>query len=411
MKNILLSAFMFVCIFAYSQDTTTYGGIIYIGEVLITGNVKDDPVLSVVKSDFTEKATQPKNSGELFKDINGFSLIKRGNYAVDPTFRSSRYEQLNIQFDGSTKAAHACPNRMDPITTLINPEEITRIEIIKGPFSVRYGNTFAGIINMVTQGKQNRGFHGALSSGYETNGNAFVNLVHLRNTTEKSNLEANFSHRDYNDYKDGDGTKIPSSFRSLGYSVKAGYKINDQNFISAGFRQNFGRDISHAGLMMDTDEDNSSIANLDYRWIINSNVLKNLIFKSYYSYVDHTMSNRHRSNSANTLAISKVNSTTYGGKLETEWSLTKNLKLFLGGDMVNLEREGTRDRYMIAQDKHMYDDIWQDSYISTFGMFAEFKWSLNATSMINLGVRNDFAVSKARLPPERLWICPTRIRT
>jgi hypothetical protein len=41
---------------------------------------------------------------------------------------------LNIQFDGGTKAMHACPNRMDPITTHVIPEEIEKIEIIKGPY-------------------------------------------------------------------------------------------------------------------------------------------------------------------------------------------------------------------------------------------------------------------------------------
>ena len=46
---------------------------------------------------------------------------------------------------------HACPNRMDPITTHIIPEEIEKIEIIKGPYSMRYGATFGGIINMVSK--------------------------------------------------------------------------------------------------------------------------------------------------------------------------------------------------------------------------------------------------------------------
>lgn len=85
-----------------------------LNEVLVTGNQINDPSQVIVKQDYTEKVVQPKNSGELFQDINGFSLIKRGNYAVDPSFRASQYEQLNVQIDGGTKAFHACPNRMGP---------------------------------------------------------------------------------------------------------------------------------------------------------------------------------------------------------------------------------------------------------------------------------------------------------
>ena len=124
---------------------------IKLNTVIVTGKGKTDPVLTTVKTDLLKKVVQPKNVADLFNDFNGFSLIKRGNYAIDPSFRASQYEQLNIQFDGGTKAVHACPNRMDPITTHVVPEEIARIEVIKGPYTVRYGATFGGIINLVTQ--------------------------------------------------------------------------------------------------------------------------------------------------------------------------------------------------------------------------------------------------------------------
>ena len=124
---------------------------IEISGVLIKGNNKSDPVFSLQTNDYVKKIVQPRNVADLFNDINGFSLIKRGNYAIDPTFRATQYEQLNVQFDGGTKAMHACPNRMDPITTHVIPEEIEKIEIIKGPYTVRYGATFGGIVNLVTQ--------------------------------------------------------------------------------------------------------------------------------------------------------------------------------------------------------------------------------------------------------------------
>ena len=108
-------------LFAQEEDSVKT---VVLQEVIVRGNIRIDPTLTLVKADYRVKVSQPKNSGELFEGINGFSLIRRGNYALEPSFRASQYEQLNVQFDGGTKALHACPNRMDPITTLVNPEEV-----------------------------------------------------------------------------------------------------------------------------------------------------------------------------------------------------------------------------------------------------------------------------------------------
>ena len=157
-----------------TKKDTTKQKTIKLNQVIVTGNINTDPILSIVSNTYDEKIVQPKNVADLFNNINGFSVIKRGNYAIDPSFRGAQYEQLNIQYDGGTKAMHACPNRMDPITTHIIPEEISKIEIIKGPYTVRYGATFGGIVNLVTQKPDyvDYGLHGKVSGGYESNGNS-----------------------------------------------------------------------------------------------------------------------------------------------------------------------------------------------------------------------------------------------
>ena len=181
--------------------------------------------------------------------MNGFSLIKRGNYAIDPSFRASQYDQLNIQFDGGTKAIHACPNHMDPITTHVVPEDIERIEVIKGPYTVRYGATFGGIINLVTKRPQrlDNGFHGSVSNGYETNGNALVYYIKLNKITDSYDITANAGYHYFGNYEDGNGTEIPSSFRSLDYGLRVGYNFSDAQRLQMHWRQSYGRDLLHAG--------------------------------------------------------------------------------------------------------------------------------------------------------------------
>lgn len=376
--------------------------------VFITGKRNTDPVLTIAKTELEKKVVQPKNVADLFTGLNGFSLIKRGNYAIDPSFRASQYEQLNIQFDGGTKAMHACPNRMDPVTTHVVPEDIERIEVIKGPYTVRYGATFGGIVNLVTQPptRLDNGLHGNVSSGYETNGNALVSSIKLHQVAEKYDITANAGYRDFGNYEDGDGTEIPSSFRSLDYGLRVGYNLSDSQRIQAHWRQSYGRDVLHAGLPMDTEEDNSSILSLDYKLSDLKGFVKEVNAKAYYSFVDHIMANSRRPSFMMTEAVSTIDATTAGGKLELKMKPTEKWILYGGIDALLIARDGGRTRVVkrnmmgdvLPQPMVFQDKIWQDSYVNDFGLFAENKYAVSDKMMLTAGMRYDVVVSDIKDP-------------
>nr|WP_321230105.1 TonB-dependent receptor [uncultured Psychroserpens sp.] len=390
-----------------TKKDTTKQKITKLDEVIVTGNIKNDPVLTVVANKYDEKIVQPKNVADLFNNINGFSVIKRGNYAIDPSFRAAQYEQLNIQYDGGTKAMHACPNRMDPITTHIIPEEIAKIEIIKGPYTVRYGATFGGIVNLVTQKPdyEDYGLHGKVSAGYESNGNSLVNLAQLQYIQEKYDIVANAGYRDFGNYEDGDGIEIPSSFRSTDYGIKFGYNFSDDQRLQAHWRQSFGRDVLHAALPMDTEYDNSSILSLDYKLDHIGKVVKSLTAKAYYSYVDHLMTNDNRPSFMMMEASSAVDATTTGGKLELNWKPLEKLNVFSGLDAMHIARDGGRTRLVkimngnpLPMPMTFNDKVWQDSYITDLGVFTEAKYSINSKTIFTAGIRYDNVTSDIQDP-------------
>ena len=390
------------------QDTTKHKTT-KLDVVIVTGNLKTDPVLTIVANNYDEKIVQPKNVADLFNNINGFSVIKRGNYAIDPSFRGAQYEQLNIQYDGGTKAMHACPNRMDPITTHIIPEEISKIEIIKGPYTVRYGATFGGIVNLVTQKPdyEDHGLHGKVSGGYESNGNSLVNLVQLQYIQDKYDIVANAGYRDFGNYEDGDGIEIPSSFRSLDYGVKLGYNFSEDQRLQAHWRQSFGRDVLHAALPMDTEYDNSSIIALDYKLDNIGKTIKSLTAKAYYSYVDHLMTNYNRPSFMMMEAASAVDATTIGGKLELNWKPSEKLNVFSGVDAMQIARDGGRTRLVKVMNGNLLpmpmefnDKVWQDSYITDIGLFTEAKYNLGSNAILTAGLRYDNVVSDIQDPEE-----------
>ncbi|WP_034057097.1 TonB-dependent receptor domain-containing protein [Lacinutrix jangbogonensis] len=390
-----------------TQKDTTKQKINTLDEVLITGNLKKDPVLTIVANNYEKDIVQPKNVADLFNDINGLSVIKRGNYAIDPSFRASQYEQLNIQYDGGTKAMHACPNRMDPITTHIIPEEIAKIEIIKGPYTVRYGATFGGVVNLVTQKPdyEDYGLHGKVSSGYESNGDALVNLAQLQYIQEKYDIVANVGYRDFGNYEDGNAIEIPSSFRSTDYGIKIGYNLSEDERLQAHWRQSFGRDVLHAALPMDTEYDNSSILALDYKLDNIGEIAKSLTAKAYYSYVDHLMTNDNRPSFMMMEAVSAVEATTIGGKLELNWKPAEKLNVFSGLDAMHIARDGGRTRLVkvmngspLPMPMTFNDKVWQDSYITDLGVFTEAKYTINAKNIFTVGVRYDNVTSDIKDP-------------
>ena len=381
-----------------------------LGEVMLSGLLFEDPAMSITTPDLSINVVQPKNVADLFDNVKGFGIIKRGNYAMDPSFRASQYEQLNIQYDGGTKIMNACPNRMDPITTHVIPEDIQKIEVIRGPYSVRYGANFGGIINMVSKKPEygNYGFSGTLSSGYETNGNNTVSLAQLQYANKKFDISGSYGYRDFGNYEDGNSTEIPSSFRSIDYGVRLGYNFSDYERIKIDWKQSFGRDVLHASLPMDSDYDDSSIFSLDYHKKNISKTLKHIKAKAYYSYVDHLMSNTRRANFPTVEAVAPVEATTAGGKFEIKWKFADNWKVFTGVDALLISRDGVRNRLVklnmmgmpLDPPTRFEDKIWQDTYINDFGVFAESTYQINESTSFNVGFRYDLVISEIQDPED-----------
>ncbi len=382
---------------------------IELNEIIVSANPLQDISQSVVINDASKRISQPRSVGHLFKDIKGFGITKKGAYASEPVFRSFKYEQLNIQYDGGMKVLNACPNRMDPITTHMIPEEIEKIEIVKGPFTVRFGQNFGGIINLVSKNptKGQLGFHGSVEGGYETNGDNFVRGASMLYVNKKFDILFNGSYRDFGDYKDGDGTEVPSSFKTTDYSLKVGLNPAENQRLQLSWRQSFGRDIKHAGLPMDSPYDDSFLIGFDYKWKEISEKVESFSAKVFHSYVDHLMTNEGRPNFMMTDSSSPVEVWTYGGKAELVLRPSDNSKIFTGVDANLISREGDRTRIVkvmngitLPTPKIFTDKIWQDATLNDIGVFAEGKFKVADYTTLTTGVRSDFISTAINDPAE-----------
>ena len=121
---------------ATDEADTTY----YTQNVVITSSAMTDPLLT---STNPQKPRQPVPAGG-----GGGGLEKRtgrGGISGDPLLRSLGGSRLNVLINGGSLYG-GCPGRMDPSVTYAFPETFSRINIIKGPQSVRYGANLAGTV-------------------------------------------------------------------------------------------------------------------------------------------------------------------------------------------------------------------------------------------------------------------------
>jgi iron complex outermembrane receptor protein len=371
-------------------------------EILVTEQ-RTDKLLQTNISAESIKLQNIHDVGEMFQKQPGFSIVKRGNYAMEPVLRGFKYEQLNVQIDGGTKTSNACPNRMDPAISQISPEEIEKAEVIKGPYQVRFGPALGGVINVVTRSPEKVNefkVKGDVAGGYMTNGGNYYGQANLQLLSKGFDVSLHGDYKNFGDYKSGDGTVIPSSYSRTGYSVKLGnnHGKNRQNRIQLTWRQGFARDVDHAGLPMDADKDNSSLAYIDYMAQDISDVIFQLKAKVFGSYVDHEMSTRYRPSWAFTESVAPVTSKSFGGRLEFGLKPGDKLVQFTGLDYNYTNKDGVRNRFVkingctgdtLPQPKQFTDKVWQDSKMADLGIFFENKYQLGARLLWVIGARFD----------------------
>ena len=399
-KNIII-IISFILALSY-VSTAQVQDTLNIEEILITAKRSDDIITTNISGQLIQ-LENPTETGAIFKNQVGFGVEKRGNYGMEPVLRGFKYDQLNVQFDGGVHTANACPNRMDPAISQISPEEIEKIEVIKGPYDVRFGSSFGGIINIISKRPKRNSesmFSGSVDAGYQSNGGNFYSNVFAQAILKKLDFSINAGYKEYGDYESGDGQKIASSYSQWGYALKMGINPKANQRIQLSWRQSSAKDILYAGLPMDGDFDKSSIGSIDYALTSLTPTIFQVKFKAYGSYVDHEMSNTRRPAYEFTHAVSPVNATVYGGRGEIGLNAGEKNILYAGFDYKHIGKQGVRNREVFINPcppnqtfdppKNFVDKTWQDSQHNDMGLFLENKYEVTESLTWLVGVRTDF---------------------
>ena len=334
------------------------------------------------------------DGGQVLQQIAGFSAIRKSNiYGADPVFRGMKLNQLLVIADGGMSAIAACPNRMDPPTSQIMMSQMQEVEILQGPHSFRYGPTTGAVIHFKSSDAQFAAkptHNGRVSSSYESNGGVFRSEMKWTDTRQRTQWNILASHSTGNDYRDGNDSIIPASFRRSSVAIQAHHRMPGNQVLSWNVSHNKAKDSRFPTLMMDLLDDNTVMAQAQYkkRWI-NRN-LKQFTMQGFASHVDHVMGTALRP-AGMSMATSTAKTATAGARAELQWKLNR-WSGFSGLDYRYETADGYRQRIMRMgpmAGRTFRDTLWQDGSLQRAGLFTEgtlnwWKYNLHVAARVDL---------------------------
>ncbi|MBK9250096.1 MAG: TonB-dependent receptor plug domain-containing protein [Ignavibacteria bacterium] len=194
------------------------------------------------------------------------ALIRRANFALEPTLRGMSGGQIAITIDGMKMHA-ACVDKMDPITAYVEPENLRQLELSSGSSDLSTGQTQGGSLNLVTIKPS---FYEGLTGNAELSASSNAPFGRVRGSVNYSlnNTAArgSFSVKRSGDYSAGGGRTIGNSgFEKENYKLDILQRLPAEQEISIGYIRDNARAIGYPALIMDATKTESNILSADYR--------------------------------------------------------------------------------------------------------------------------------------------------
>src|SRR5690606_8704920 len=94
-------------------------------------------------------ANKTSTTEDILSKLPELSLVRRGNYGMEPVIRSFNGNQINLLLDGM-RIHGACTDKMDPPSIYLEPVNLSSIEVKTNGSSLMEGSSIGGSINMKT---------------------------------------------------------------------------------------------------------------------------------------------------------------------------------------------------------------------------------------------------------------------
>lgn len=332
------------------------------------------------------EASRASGIGSLLRQEPNVSGVRKGAIGIDPVVRGLKYSQLNVQINNGIKIEGGCPNRMDPATAHVDMNDLQGITILKGPFGLKYGPNFGGIVNLETQQPSyytKYETHVAAVMGAQSNHSGYKTKLKVNGGGQKVAYDLSGNWKKYGDYTAGNGELVNASFNQYNLAGHLAFQPASGHNIQLGVDRSWGRNIDFPALPMDERSDDTYIYSVDYFGKQISKTVNFIRAKIYSSQVHHIMDNKNRPFSDTVVAVSDINAMNNGGRFGINLNLLGG-RFETGGEYEQTTKDGERTKNLIMQAglPVLTEDLWNGAEINNLGVFAEFQKQSNRINWI-----------------------------
>ncbi|QCE40788.1 TonB-dependent receptor [Psychroserpens sp. NJDZ02] len=288
-KFIIFSISLFFSGFTFAQEDTifTKKDTTKLEEVIVLGrrklsNYRQEKTLSSIDA-FLEKS-------------NKITMIKRGNYAWEPSINNMTSDRLSVTIDGM-QIFGACTDKMDPITSYVDVSNLEKISVGSGQEGTENGHCVGGNIDL--QIPKSKYFESGLKTsadvGYETNGNYKTGGLDLEYSGSNFYINADGIYRKSDNYNAGNSEEILySQFEKFNISLQTGYKLSENQSFDAHIIYDKATDVGYPALPMDVSLAEALITSVTHNYSNDSTFIKTLETKLYFNTITHIMDDSKR---------------------------------------------------------------------------------------------------------------------
>lgn len=333
----------------------------------------------------------PRDSGELLREMPGAGAIRRGPVGLDPVVRGLRETQVGVYVDGM-RTFPAGPARMDSPLSHSGPSTLRSIEVVKGPYALVWGAGNMSAIRLETNGLwdgPHGPLHGQVQTGYDTNRDSYEVTATAGGEVDSWAYRLDGGWTRGRDYRSGRGTEVPADFLNRELRGKIGYRIDERSRLSVAGGYQYQDDVDYLGRLLNAVSFRSGRGRVRYEYEGGRGLLRSLVAQAYGYQTLHVMNNEGKPTfEAGTLPDGSVRPPlrvavdaeirTFGGRVAAELAPSDPMRLTLGADVYHAQRDATRPFFVVTPSGeemvppfYESDQVWPGVSIANAGLFAQ----------------------------------------